>query len=257
MAKQYDWGNWDSGETTYTPEEWDAIRHPEIPVKKTQNGYQVQPEAPKKDMSDNDYFDDEAAEKKVRRLGLDNEDLIDLPKTKQRTNTRIKPRRNYTSTRSNTSTSNRATLKNTTKGSKTLYSKEYLQYEKDLNNSGGKYGIGHGTSNLKKMAEERAARKKRIQDFENTYSQRQIDEMREKTRIRRRDRWANQQKNRKILATEANRRYLEGSIPRRNPYASKEERAQITKSYMHNYVNSPKLRTTDYYPKISPLYKGK
>jgi hypothetical protein len=58
MAKQYDWGNWDTGETAYTPEEWDAIRHPEIPVKKTQNGYQVQPEAPKKDMSNNDYFDD-------------------------------------------------------------------------------------------------------------------------------------------------------------------------------------------------------
>ena len=253
MAKQYDWGNWDTRETTYTPEEWDAIRHPEIPVKKTQNGYQVQPEAPKKDMSDNDYFDDKAAEEKIKRLGLDNEDLIDLPKSKQKANTRIKPKRNYSSTRPSSTRPS-----STKKGGKMLYSKEYLEYERDVNNSRSELAPQErdieATLAYNKRQEER---KKRIQDFENTYSKGQIEELREKTRKRRSDRWAADQRNRKIFATEANRRYLEGSIQRRNPYSTKEEKAQITKDYMHNYVNSPKLRTPNYFPKMTPLYKGK
>lgn len=54
MAKYYEW---DSGVPAYTAEEWANISNPEIPVRKTQGGYQVEPETPRKDMSDNDYFE--------------------------------------------------------------------------------------------------------------------------------------------------------------------------------------------------------
>lgn len=54
MAKYYDW---DSGVPAYSAEEWEALSNPEIPVRKTSNGYQVEPEAPRKDMSNNDFFE--------------------------------------------------------------------------------------------------------------------------------------------------------------------------------------------------------